>query len=253
MNGGTHLDGGEDDGQDRSRDTATRACRRIDGSGSSDAPCCGRVAFEDIRSRPRCMARGMVLAPCLGHPRKQGAQGLRADDGAGLASDRTSSSKGSTLRRMSPTSPTSSTGRASRILFLSATLMEVPSSTAWPSGCQRRSARSLFLDAFLPTNGERLVEKSTPAFREAIASAIGRGEISFKSPPASAFGVTGSDGKWVDAKTTPQPSATFTEAAVYTGARDRIAKKMFIRASLHSSPHLRRQPCESQSRPLGDT
>jgi pimeloyl-ACP methyl ester carboxylesterase len=94
----------------------------------------------------------------------------------------------------------------------------------------------VFLDAFLPENGERLVEKSTPAFREAIASAIARGEISFKSPPASAFGVTGTDGAWVDGKTTPQPAATFTEAAVYTGARDRIARKTFIRASLHNSP-----------------
>ena len=97
-------------------------------------------------------------------------------------------------------------------------------------------ASIVFLDAFLPENGERLVEKSTPAFRESIAAAIGRGEIAFKSPPASAFGVGDGDRAWVDGKMTPQPSATFTEAAVYTGARDKIRRKTFIRAMQHNSP-----------------
>jgi pimeloyl-ACP methyl ester carboxylesterase len=94
----------------------------------------------------------------------------------------------------------------------------------------------VFLDAFVPENGERIFEKSPPAARDAAALAISRGDLSFKAPPASAFGVTGDDAAWVDSKTTPQPLATFAEAAVYTGARDRILRKTFIRASLHNSP-----------------
>ena len=39
------------------------------------------------------------------------------------------------------------------------------------------------------------------------------------------------DRAWVDSLATPQPIATFTEKAKLTGARERIAKKTYIRAS----------------------
>ena len=97
-------------------------------------------------------------------------------------------------------------------------------------------ASIVFLDAFLPDNGDILAEKASPAFREAIANAINRGDVSLKAPPAAAFGVAEADRPWVDGKCTPQPVSTFTEKAVYTGGRDKIAKKTYIRAKAYASP-----------------
>ncbi|MEH2514388.1 pimeloyl-ACP methyl ester carboxylesterase [Nitrobacteraceae bacterium AZCC 1564] len=94
----------------------------------------------------------------------------------------------------------------------------------------------IFLDAFLPENGDSLLEKSSPAFKSAIEAALGRNEVSFKAPPASAFGVEEKDRAWVDSKTTPQPIGTYTEKATYTGGREKIAKKAYIRAEGYKSP-----------------
>jgi pimeloyl-ACP methyl ester carboxylesterase len=94
----------------------------------------------------------------------------------------------------------------------------------------------IFLDAFLPENGDSLLEKSSPAFKSAIEAALGRNEISFKAPPASAFGVEEKDRAWVDSKTTPQPIGTYTEKAIYTGGRDKISRKAYIRAKGYASP-----------------
>ncbi|AMN40378.1 alpha/beta hydrolase family protein [Rhodoplanes sp. Z2-YC6860] len=94
----------------------------------------------------------------------------------------------------------------------------------------------VFLDAFMPENGDSLAEKAAPAFRDAIANAINRGDVSLKAPPAAAFGVAEADRAWVDGKCTPQPISTYTEKAVYTGGRDKVAKKTYIRAKGYASP-----------------
>jgi pimeloyl-ACP methyl ester carboxylesterase len=93
----------------------------------------------------------------------------------------------------------------------------------------------VFLDAFMPENGESLLEKSSPAFVDAIKSAIAKGDAGIKAPPSAAFGVEEKDRAWVDAKTSPQPVGTYTEKAVYTGGREMIAKKTYIRAKGYSS------------------
>jgi pimeloyl-ACP methyl ester carboxylesterase len=98
-----------------------------------------------------------------------------------------------------------------------------------------RISSIVFLDAFMPENGETLLEKSSPAFVDAIKGAIERGDAGIKAPPAAAFGVEEKDRKWVDSKTTPQPVGTYTEKAVYTGGRDKIAGKTFIRAKGYKS------------------
>jgi hypothetical protein len=48
---------------------------------------------------------------------------------------------------------------------------------------------------------------------------------------AAAFKVNEKDRAWIDSLATPQPIATMTEKLTLTGARDRIAKKTYIRAS----------------------
>jgi pimeloyl-ACP methyl ester carboxylesterase len=101
---------------------------------------------------------------------------------------------------------------------------------------QENISSIIFLDAFLPEDQETLLEKSSPAFVDAIKAAIARGDAGIKAPPASAFGVEEKDRAWVDSKTTPHPVGTYTEKAVFTGAREKIGKKMYVRAKGYKSP-----------------
>ena len=57
-----------------------------------------------------------------------------------------------------------------------------------------------------------------------------------RSPPAKAFQVNEKDQTWVDAKLTPQPTAVSLQPIVLTGARDKIAKRTYIRATASPSP-----------------
>jgi pimeloyl-ACP methyl ester carboxylesterase len=94
----------------------------------------------------------------------------------------------------------------------------------------------VFLDAFMPENGDALIDKASPQFKDIIAQALARGDAGLKAPPAAAFGVEEKDRAWVESKCTPQPTGTFNEKQVYTGARDKIAKKTYIRASTYANP-----------------
>jgi pimeloyl-ACP methyl ester carboxylesterase len=92
-------------------------------------------------------------------------------------------------------------------------------------------ASIVFLDAFVPDNDDSLEAGASQPAKDAIAAAKGRGDISLKAVPAAVFGVNEKDRAWVDAMCTPQPLATLTDKAVFTGARDKIAKKTYIRAT----------------------
>jgi hypothetical protein len=53
--------------------------------------------------------------------------------------------------------------------------------------------------------------------------------------PASVFRVNEADRAWVDGKCTPHPIGTLTDKITLTGARDKIAKKSYIRAKGYPS------------------
>ena len=53
---------------------------------------------------------------------------------------------------------------------------------------------------------------------------------------AAAFLVNEKDQAWVDAMCVPQPIGTMTEKMALTGARERIAKKTYIRAAAYPNP-----------------
>ncbi|MBX9843683.1 MAG: alpha/beta hydrolase [Xanthobacteraceae bacterium] len=93
----------------------------------------------------------------------------------------------------------------------------------------------VFLDAFLPENGESLAAGASQPVKDAIAAALGRGEHSLKPVPAAVFRVNEADRAWVDGKCTPHPIGTLTDKITLTGARDRIAKKSYIRAAGYPS------------------
>ncbi|MCC6776236.1 MAG: alpha/beta hydrolase [Hyphomicrobiales bacterium] len=96
-------------------------------------------------------------------------------------------------------------------------------------------ASIVFLDAFVPENGDSLADKASQPVREAIAALTQKGETAMKAVPAAVFRVNEKDRAWVDAMCTLHPLATLTDKSVVTGARDRIAKRAYIRAKGYPS------------------
>ena len=93
----------------------------------------------------------------------------------------------------------------------------------------------VFLDAFVPESGDSLATKASQPVREAIAALLDKGDTTMKPVSAAVFRVNEKDRAWVDAMCTPHPLATFTDKITLTGARDRIAKKAYIRAKGYPS------------------
>jgi pimeloyl-ACP methyl ester carboxylesterase len=88
----------------------------------------------------------------------------------------------------------------------------------------------VFLDAFVPNDGEALVDIVQPAVQEIIRGAQSRGEQTVPVRDAAAFRMNEKDRAWADSLANPQPIGTFLEKIWLTGARERIAKKTYIRA-----------------------
>jgi pimeloyl-ACP methyl ester carboxylesterase len=89
----------------------------------------------------------------------------------------------------------------------------------------------VFIDAFVPRNGENFIESITvPAFREFLTGFINRGALGAMPPPAESFGVKQNDRAWVDARCTPHPLASLTQRIRLTDARERIRRKVYLRA-----------------------
>ncbi|HXQ84936.1 MAG TPA: alpha/beta hydrolase, partial [Xanthobacteraceae bacterium] len=94
----------------------------------------------------------------------------------------------------------------------------------------------VFLDAFVPRNGEAVLDLTGAAVQEAIRAAMQRGDITIPPRSAEAFGVNAADRAWVDRLCVGQPIGTFSDKIVLTGARDRIPRKAYIRAKSYANP-----------------
>ena len=97
-------------------------------------------------------------------------------------------------------------------------------------------ASIVFLDAFLPNDGERMVDVTAPRSRAIMQPLIEKGEATMPPIPAAMFQVNEKDRAWVDSLCTPHPLASMAEPIKLTGARERIAKKTYIRATAYASP-----------------
>jgi pimeloyl-ACP methyl ester carboxylesterase len=105
------------------------------------------------------------------------------------------------------------------------------------SGVAERLEKSIaafvMLDAFFPAHGQSVADVH-PA-RENFLKAARDGATTLPPRPAAAFNVNEQDRAWVDAQCTPQPIKTFLQPVSLTGARERIAKKVYIRAASYPS------------------
>jgi pimeloyl-ACP methyl ester carboxylesterase len=93
----------------------------------------------------------------------------------------------------------------------------------------------VFLDAFVPEEGDSLAARASQPVREAIAALVQKGETTMKPVPAAVFRVNENDRAWVDSKCTPHPVATLTEKITVGGGRERVAKRAYIRAKGYPS------------------
>ena len=102
--------------------------------------------------------------------------------------------------------------------------------------CASKIRSIVFLDAFLPRNGEAVVDLTSAAVQDAIHSAAQRGDNVLAPRSAEAFNVNEADRPWVDRLCRPQPVATFTEKIKLTGGYDRVPRRTYIRAKGYVNP-----------------
>ena len=98
---------------------------------------------------------------------------------------------------------------------------------------ERSIASIVFLDAFLPEDNQSAADfVLLPQMRTAIENR----DVAVPPAPAMVFNVNENDRAWVDAMHTPHPTATITDRVKLTGARERIATKIYVLATLRPSP-----------------
>jgi len=105
----------------------------------------------------------------------------------------------------------------------------------WPSSgalekIHDRVSSIVWLDAFKPENGQKGLDYVSEFSRKAMEEAVARGEPGRKPPAPKAFGVNEKDQAWVASKLTEQPNGVAVQPIALTGARERIARKTYIRA-----------------------
>jgi len=85
-------------------------------------------------------------------------------------------------------------------------------------------ASLVYLDAFVPRKGEPLVSLLPPGSPPPQAAS----DYTLAPLPASFFGASPTVAAFVDAHTTPMPSACFTQPLKLTGGIERIKQKTYI-------------------------
>ena len=101
-----------------------------------------------------------------------------------------------------------------------------------------RVSSIVWLDAFKPENGQKPVDFTNEVFRKAVLDAAEKGEPGFPVPGGKLgpVWVNEKDSAYVSSKLTPHPVGTYLQPIALSGARDKVAKKTYIRATRFPSP-----------------
>ncbi len=91
----------------------------------------------------------------------------------------------------------------------------------------------VYLDAFLPENGQSLFDINIPANTQRfIANAGNCGGIAVPAPPATFFNVNAADAERVDRLATPFPMAAMAERLALTGAHKSVGKHVYVHGTV---------------------
>jgi pimeloyl-ACP methyl ester carboxylesterase len=92
--------------------------------------------------------------------------------------------------------------------------------------------RSLvYLDAFLPEDGQSLLDLVGPEMSAHFIGLVKGDGIRIPPIPAAAFNVNAADAAWVDRTCVPQALLTFTEGIRFTGQEARVRNRTYILAT----------------------
>lgn len=98
-----------------------------------------------------------------------------------------------------------------------------------------RVSSIVWLDAFLPANGHRVLDFT--AFGKAVQTAADKGETGFGGKgKIPAIFVAERDQAFAESKVTPQPIGTFLQPIKLSGALGKVAKKTYIRLPKFPQP-----------------
>jgi pimeloyl-ACP methyl ester carboxylesterase len=79
-------------------------------------------------------------------------------------------------------------------------------------------ASIVYLDAFVPNNGDSGVRLAAPAFRKSLEDALAAGDVGRAPPPAEAFKILDpAKAAWVQSRMTPQPTGVSVQPIALTG------------------------------------
>lgn len=90
----------------------------------------------------------------------------------------------------------------------------------------------VYLDAFVPTNGESNHSMVSEHYQRYFIDGIGENGFSAKPVRAAVMGLKNEkDIAWIESKCTPHPYASFRQALPLTGAYERVRKRVYIVAT----------------------
>jgi pimeloyl-ACP methyl ester carboxylesterase len=105
----------------------------------------------------------------------------------------------------------------------------------------------VFLDAFVPSDGDSIQGLAGDAIRDGVRGAMQRGSAGVLPRSAETLGVNEADRAWVDGLCVRQPIRTLTSPIALKGARERIARKIYIRAKGYNNHAFDRAFAAAQS------
>lgn len=109
-----------------------------------------------------------------------------------------------------------------------------------------RVSSIVWLDAFIPANGQRVADVT--AFGKAVQAAADKGEVGFGGTgKIPAIFVAERDRGFAESKVTPQPISTFLAPIKVSGALERVARKTYIRLPKFPQPAYDRAVADCKS------
>lgn len=105
----------------------------------------------------------------------------------------------------------------------------------------------VWVDAFMPKDGERGVDSISEFSRKALEVALAKGEPGRLPPKSSAFFVNEKDQAWVDSKLTQQPNGIPVQPIKLTGSLQKARKKTYIRIPRYPQAALDRALAECKA------
>ncbi|RZS86658.1 alpha/beta fold hydrolase [Pigmentiphaga kullae] len=102
---------------------------------------------------------------------------------------------------------------------------------------ESRLAAIAFVDAFLPRDGQRGYDLTTPVQQAAIDEAVASGDVARPGPTGAGLKIQSpADIAWVNARITPQPLGVSLQPVKLTGARERVKRKLYVRTPEFPQP-----------------